>query len=111
MKKEHEKWSKTELQLYILLACANADNKETEEELAMIQSKVPKETFDKLYELFKGDSEKKQLKRISRNIHLHNYSFSELSGFRREMYEIYFSDCNFTMMEKRLDWTLDNILY
>lgn len=111
MKKEVSDWNKTELQTYILLVCANADENETEEELQMIQSKVPNETFEKIYAEFNGDSEKKRIKKIDRNVHLHNFSYLELSAFRREMYEIFFSDCNFTMMEKRLDWTMDNILY
>lgn len=108
---ETPKWTKTELQIYILLLCANADKKETHEELSMIKSKVPEETFEKIYKEFTGDSEKKGLKKIELNVHLHEYSNIELSAFRREVYEIFFSDCNFTMMEKRLDWTLDNILY
>jgi hypothetical protein len=111
MTSKKKEWTKTELQTYILLASANADHKETGEELDMIKSKISKETFDKMYTEFSGDSEKKQLKKIARNIHLHTYSNLELHAFRREVYEIFFSDCNFTMMEKRLDWTLDNILY
>ena len=104
-------WTKIELQTYILLMCANADKKETKEELQMISDKVGKKTFDKMEKIFHKDSEENQFKKINRNIHQHNYSIKELSAFRREMYEIFFSDCNFSLMEKRLDWTLDNILY
>lgn len=104
-------WTKIELQTYILLMCANADKKETKEELEMILAKVGKKTFDKMEKIFHKDSEEKQFKRIDRSIHQHNYSAKELGTFRREMYEIFFSDCNFSLMEKRLDWTLDNILY
>ncbi|WP_415372994.1 hypothetical protein [Patiriisocius sp. Uisw_047] len=39
------------------------------------------------------------------------YTNMELIDFRREVYEISFSDCKFTTMEKKIDWTLDNILY
>lgn len=106
-----EQWTKEELQVYILLLCANADKEETEEELEMIQAKVSKKTFVKMYALFRGDSEEERLKKIDRNVHAHAYTNMELIAFRREVYEIFFSDCNFTMMEKRLDWTLDNILY
>ncbi len=111
MSAEKNNWTKEELQVYILLLCANADNDETDKELSMIKSKVPKETFDKIYIEFSGDSEKKRFKKIDRNVQLHAYTEMELGTFRREVYEIFFSDCNFTMMEKRLDWTLDNILY
>ena len=108
---ENTQWTKEELQVYILLLCANADNDETEKERDMIQSKVSVETFEKMYEEFSSDSEKKRLKKIDRNIHQHTYTNMELIDFRREIYKIFFSDCDFKMMEKRLDWTLDNILY
>lgn len=111
MSAENNKWTKEELQTYILLLCANADRDETEEELEMILSKVSKKNFVKMYDIFKNDSEKKRLKKIDQAVHHHTYTHMELMDFRREIYEIFFSDCNFTMMEKRLDWTLDNILY
>ena len=111
MGQKSHSWTKTELQVYILLLCANADNEETAKELSMIKSKVNKETFDKMYEVFHKDSEKKRLKKVDRCIHLHTYSSLELIAFRREVYEIFFSDCEFKMMERRLDLILDNILY
>lgn len=48
--------SKTELQIYILLMCANADSSETEEELNLIKSKVDSETYDAIYREFNSDS-------------------------------------------------------
>jgi len=104
-------WSKTELQVYILLLCANADKNETEEELEMILSKVPKKLFLKIYKEFHADTEEKRLKKVSLCIQKHNYTVMELSTFRKEVQEIFLSDCDFKMLEKRLDWTLDNILY
>ncbi|MTE27851.1 hypothetical protein [Winogradskyella ouciana] len=111
MSEEQYKWSKEELQTYILLLCANADNNESEEEINMIQSKVPTKTFLKIYAEFKNDSEEEQLEKIENAVNKNTYTEMELAAFRREIYHVFFSDCNFTMMEKRLDWTLDNILY
>lgn len=111
MKKHKPNWTKTELQVYILLLCANADKKETKEELKMIQAKVSEETFDKMYKKFHRHSEKKRLDKVDLCVNKHEYTEMELAAFRREMYELFFSDCNFSMLEKRLDWTLDNILY
>ena len=104
-------WTKTELQIYILLLCANADKEETEDEVNLIQSKVSKETFDNIYKEFHEDSGKRKLKKVDRNIHFHNYSNKELIAFRKEINEIFFSDGDFKLMEQRLDMTLDNILY
>jgi hypothetical protein len=104
-------WTKTELQIYILLLCANADKEETHEELNMIQSKVSMKVFDKIYKEFHGDSGKKRLKKVERSIHMHDFSTMELIEFRKEVQKIFFSDGTFKMMEKRMDWILDNIVY
>lgn len=111
MKDKKPNWTKTELQVYIMLLCANADKKETEEELEMIQNSTSKITFLKMHKKFHTHSKKKQLNKIETCIDNHNYSQMELAAFRREMYKIFFSDCEFSMLEERLDKTLDNILY
>ena len=108
---EPTNWTVTELQIYILLLCANADKEETQEEINLIQSKVTLETFDKIYKEFHGDSEKKRLKKVDRNIHLHNFSTMDLITFRKQIFEIFLSDGKFKIMEQRLDSILDNILY
>ncbi|WP_047546801.1 hypothetical protein [Psychroserpens sp. Hel_I_66] len=111
MKTKKPNWSKSELQIYIMLLCANADKKETEEELEMIQKKTSNKIFLKMHKKFHNHSEKERLDKIEKVIDNHNYSQMELASFRREMYKIFFSDCSFSMMEERLDRTLDNILY
>lgn len=111
MKPQKNTWSKIELQVYILLLCANADGDESEKELEMIKSKTDQETFDKIYQEFSNDTEEERLDKIDTAIHLHEYSIREISDFKREMYEIFFSDCNFGLMERNLDRILDNIIY
>lgn len=111
MKSEQQNWTKAELQIYILLLCANADSKMTEEEIELIKSKTDKATFEKLYQEFMGDSEEESLEKIQDNLALHEYSHKELSELRKEMFEIFFSDKKFSMMENTLDKILDNILY
>ena len=111
MKPKKNIWSKAELQTYILLLCANADNHESEDEIKMIMSKTDLETFEKIYQEFSEDTEDERFEKIDAAIHLHQYSILEISAFKREMYEIFFSDCNFSLMERNLDRILDNIIY
>jgi hypothetical protein len=111
MNSETSKWTKEEFHIYILLLCANADSEETEEEMDLIKRKVSDETYDKIYQEFKADSEDERLEKVDDNIHLHDYTNIEMAQLRREMYEIFFSDCNFKMMERNLDRIFDNILY
>ncbi|SDB19760.1 hypothetical protein SAMN03097699_0047 [Flavobacteriaceae bacterium MAR_2010_188] len=105
------KFTKTELEIYILLLCANSDNVESEEEMNMIKSKVDSATFENIYAEFKQDSEDESLEKIQDNINLHHYTNMELAKLRKEMYEIFFSDCDFKNLERQLDRIMDNIIY
>ena len=111
MKTSKNNWSKTELQIYILLLCANADSKETGKELKLIKSKSNLKTFVKMYKEFSDDSEDESLEKIQQNVHLHYFSTMELMEFRKEVNAVFFTDKKFTMMERNLDRILDNILY
>lgn len=111
MNSKISKWSKKELQVYILLLCANADNVETEKELRLIRSKADEETFEKIYSEFSNDSEEERFSKINLAINFHEYSVKELMEFKGEIYEIFYMDCDFSLMERNLDRILDNILY
>lgn len=111
MPSETSKFSKAELQVYILLLCANIDSEETEEEVNFIKSKVDIDTYHRLHDEFMEDSEEDRYQKIDDNIHMHEYSHKELAALRKEMYEIFFSDCEFKMMERNLDRIMDNMLY
>lgn len=104
-------WTKTELKIYMLLLCANADATETEEERKFIKSKVDAQTFERIYAEFKADTEDERFEKIDDNIQMHDFENKELSEMRREMHEIFYSDCDFKMLERNLDRIMDNILY
>lgn len=111
MKTSKKKWSKKELQIYILLLCANADSNVTHEELDLIKSKTDKETFKKIHKEFGSDSEEESLEKIQQNVHLHYFSHMELIAFRKEVHAVFFTDNKFDRMERNLYRILDNIIY
>ncbi len=111
MKTPKNPWNKAELQIYVLLLCANADSIETEEEINLIKSKTDPKTFKKMYKEFSGDTEDESLEKIQQNVHLHYFSNMELIEFRKEVNAVFFSDKKFNRMERNLDRILDNILY
>ncbi len=111
MKTDKAVWTKAELQIYILLLCANADSKETPEELRLIRSNVDEKSFEKIYNEFSADNEDKSLEKICDSIALHEYSHRELVNLKKEMQKIFFSDKKYLMMERNLDKILDNIIY
>lgn len=104
-------WSKKELQIYILLLCANADQVESKKEIKLIKSKTDAATFERLYNEFKRDTEDESLEKINLNIQQHEYSHMELMEFRKEMDAVFLADKKFGMMERNLNRILDNIIY
>ena len=108
---QYTKWTKKEFQIYVLLLCANSDRDETSDELDFIKTKVDASVFDKIYKEFSDDDEDASLDKIDYNIQHLDYSNLELAALRRDIYEVFFSDCNFKMKERNLDRILDNILY
>ncbi|SDS13877.1 hypothetical protein [Gramella sp. MAR_2010_147] len=111
MKNEQKHWTKAELQIYILMLCANADSNVTNEELDLIKAKTDKNTFENIYKEFSEDSEEESLEKIQDNLVLHEYSHKELVTIRKEMFEVFFSDKKFSQMENMLDKILNNIIY
>ncbi|WP_373057162.1 hypothetical protein [Zunongwangia sp. H14] len=111
MTKEKIHWTKRELQVYILLLCANADALQTEEEVNLIKSKVDKETFEKMQKEIAGDTEEDSLEKIQDTVAVHHFSYKEILELQKEMQEVFLSDKKYTMMECNLDRILRNMLY
>ncbi len=111
MKTTKKHWKKTELQIYVLLLCANADSMETDEEINLIKSKTDPDTFNKMYKEFISDTLDESLEKIQQNIYKHYYSHMELIEFRKEVNAVFLSDKKIHQMERNLDRILDNIIY
>ncbi len=111
MKTTNSAWTKKELETYILLLCANADDNEAKDELDMIKRNADGSTFKKIYTEFSLDAEEERLEKINRTVQRFNYSHMELIALRKEMEAIYFVDGKYGMMERNLDRILDSIIY
>ncbi|MCM4156455.1 hypothetical protein [Gramella sp. AN32] len=111
MKSKKDYWSKKELQIYILLLCANVDSEETEEELNMIKSRFKEKKFEKIYGEFRDDSEEESLEKIQDSIAVLKFSQREINQLKSEMQQIFFSDRIYKLMERNMERILDNIIY
>ncbi|WP_086476739.1 MULTISPECIES: hypothetical protein [Arenibacter] len=111
MKNNRFHWSKTELKIYILLLCANADARVSAEELEFIKSKIDGGTFDRVYAEFLNDDEDSCIEKIENGIAVFDYSYKELSQIKQEVMTVFKTDKNFLLSEDRLRQHLDNILY
>lgn len=104
-------WSKAELEIYIMLLCANADAVETAHELQLIKARSNASTFEKIYKEFLEDSEEEGLDKIDDCIQHHDFDEMELADFRRDIYELFMTDGVMDRQEANIDRILDNILY
>lgn len=111
METTNRTWNKEELKVYILLLCANADSVKTDDEMQHIRSRVNAEVFERMQEEIAADSEDHGLAKIEQHVSAHEYSQRELNELHREMRAVFFSDKNFSLMERQLDRILKNILY
>ena len=111
MESQTSHWTKTELEIYILLLCANADSVETEEEIEIIRSKFDAETFERIYEEFSNDTEDEGLNKIEQDICRHEYSHKELLDIKLEMKNVFYTDKRYSLMEHNMERILDKILY
>ncbi|MEA1786154.1 hypothetical protein U1E44_08635 [Arenibacter sp. GZD96] len=111
MKKKPTYWSKTELKIYILLLCAQADHHASQDEINVIKSKCDADTFDRLYQEFSQDDEETSLQKIETAIGRLEYSFFEIDQLKKEILHIFLADNSFSMTERKLLQILDNILY
>lgn len=104
-------WTKEEIKTYILLLCARADSEESVEELEFIKSKTNVDTYNKMYNEFCDDEEDVCFEKLEDSISQHHFSTMELVELRQEIRQVFLADNKFTMMERRLDMVLDNIIY
>ena len=111
MKNQKNDWTKKELEIYILLLCANADSVQTKEEIDLIRSKFDSKTFETIYNEFSNDTEDEGFHKIEENIRFHEYSHKELSEIRSEMKSVFYSDNKYSQTERNMERVLNKILY
>ena len=111
MKKTNTNLTKEELEIYVLLLCANADSIITEEELNFIQTKVDQASFDKIYEEFLQHTEDEGLDIIEDSHHEQDYGTLEIAEMKDRIRSLFFVDSNFSRKEKHLERVLNNIIY
>jgi len=104
-------WTRKELEIYILLLCAQADSKVDPGELEVIQSKTDAATFQKMSQEISSHDAKKSFKKIRKNLVYHHYSIQEIGDLRREMDQVFLADKEFVMKERIMNEVLQNIIY
>ena len=92
MKDFETNWSRVEFKTYLLLYCAHADYVETEEEKALITSKVSAELLKKIHKEFDKDNDYQRIQKIAHSANSFGYTEKEADILLDKMKTLFFPD-------------------
>ena len=95
-------WTKQEFQVYLLICCANADYKETKEEVEYIKANHAIENYDAIHAEYEKDSDYQRAQKIQAGLEKYNYTKATLQELIDEMKGLFMTDGKFDQMEKNL---------
>lgn len=102
MKEFMTNWTKEELNLYILIYCANADFNETRGETDFLKLKSNESIFTRIHEEFDKDNDYQSIQKIRATLDKFGYTKDEKELLLSEMKELFFLDGSFSTLEKNL---------
>lgn len=85
-------WTDKELKAYLLLYCAHADFNESENEKALIISKVGKDNYQHIHDEIEQDNDYVRIQKIKNSVQQHNYSDEQIERLIVEMKELFKAD-------------------
>ncbi|MEZ4875315.1 MAG: hypothetical protein R2793_07680 [Flavobacteriaceae bacterium] len=103
-------WTKEELNIYILIYCANANFIESNEEIDFIKMKAKHSSFDKIHKEFEKDNDFQSLQKIQSAIERHGYTSKELETLYAEIKDLYLTDDDYGILEQNLLRGLKHLL-
>lgn len=103
-------WNKDELTGYLLIYCAHADFIESEDERALIRSKISEESYKRLHKEFDKDSDFTSIQKIKSTQERLNFNEEDKGKLLDDMKEMFLLDGNYDIQEMNLFRGLKKIL-
>lgn len=88
MPNTHPNWSKKELEIYMLIYCANANYSESKDEKNFIKSRSAQADYQKMHAEFEKDNDYQSIQKIQESIEHHAYSQGEKNQLFDEIKEM-----------------------
>ncbi len=104
------KWTKEEMRIYVLIFCANADFVEHKVETDFILSTTDKEIYQKMHTEYDRDNDYLSIQKIRNAFETFNYSKNETEIIFNEIKALFFSDGDFSILERNVLQGLKHIL-
>jgi hypothetical protein len=102
MKEIITNWTKEELEVYILIYCANANFSESKAETAFIRSKTVGNGFERIHDEFEKDNDYQSIQKIRVTLEKYGYLKDDTGRLFEEVKELFLSDGKFDIMEQNL---------
>jgi uncharacterized protein YlbG (UPF0298 family) len=103
-------WTKEELKIYMLIYCANANFKESEDEIDFIKSKIESSDFKKIHKEFEKDNDYQSIEKIRAAVDRFGYTKDDTDELIKEMEGLFASDDDFDTLEQNMFLGLKHIL-
>lgn len=110
MNENKTNWTREEFEAYFLFYAANADFVKTEEEKAVIHSKVSKTAYKKMLAEFKEDTDYQRIQKIIHTAERFELTKQEVQVLFNEMFEVFESDGEVDHLEKKMFIGLKRVL-
>ena len=110
MKEFDTNWTKEELEVYILIYCANANFSESKAETAFIKSKTDESGFERVHDEFEKDNDYQSIQKIRVTLEKYGYLKEDQDRLFKEVKELFLSDGKYDIMEQNLFRGLHHIL-
>jgi tRNA G10 N-methylase Trm11 len=110
MSNENPNWTKKELEIYLLIYCANANFSESKDEKRFIKSKSGSEEYLKMHREFEKDNDYMSIQKIQNGVENLNYSQAEKDQLFAEIKEMFIADGDTDILEANIFRGLSHLL-
>lgn len=110
MSNTNPNWTKAELEIYLLIYCANANYSESKDEKKFIKSHAESSSYQKMHNEFEKDNDYQSIQKIQATIDHHQYTQTEKDKLFSEIKEMIMSDDTTDILEENIFRGLQHIL-
>ena len=103
-------WSKKDLEIYLLIYCANANYSESKDEKDFIKSRANSEEYKKMHREFEKDNDYQSIQKIQFSIERHGLSKAEKDKLFSEIKEMFQADGETDILESNLFRGLQHLI-
>ncbi len=103
-------WTKKELEIYLLIFCANANYSESKDEKKFIKDRAQSDVYQKMHSEFEKDNDFQSIQKIQSSMEELNFSKAEKDQLFAEVRELILCDGTEDILEENIFRGLKHLL-